>query len=205
MENSTEVKNVNLDSSNANLITCEICGTQMAKSAKRCPSCGAKNKAQSKKKLIVIGIIILIIVVGRIVSPVIDTIRINNLDYERGYAATMLQEHRSNEAAANEKYSGKAYYFVGIIDTINAHEIDVCVDGNLVVVGATHRYGGEELNCTLGELKNADYFYENVKEGSTVIIKGVIDDMWNGHINMDAYYIELYEGEYEYTYVNIPI
>lgn len=205
MENSTEVKNVNLDSSNANLITCEICGAQMAKSAKKCPSCGGKNKAKSKKKLIVIGIIILIIVVSRILSPVIDNIRLNNLDYEKGYAAAMLQEHRSNEAAANEKYSGKAYYFVGIVDTISSSEIDVCVGGDLVVVGATHRYGGEQLNCTLGELKNADYFYENVKEGSTVIIKGVIDDMWNGHINMDAYYIELYKGEYEYTYVNIPI
>ena len=205
MENSTEVKNVNLDASNANLITCQICGTQMAKSAKRCPSCGGKNKEKSKKKLIVIGIIILIIVVGRILSPVIDTIRLNSLEYEKASAVTMLQEHRSNEAAANEKYSGKPYYFVGIIDTISSSEIDVCVGGDLVVVGATHRYGGEQLNCTLVELKNEDYFYENVKEGSTVIIKGVVEKMWNGHIYMDAYYIELYEGEYEYTYVNIPM
>lgn len=203
MENSTEVKNVNLESSNTNLIPCKICGTQMAKSAKRCPSCGGKNKAKNKKKLIVFGIIILIIAIVYGSVSFVNTQKEKNMKFEKGSAAVMLLDHRSNEAAANEKYSGKAYYFIGIIDTIGSYDIDVCIDGNLVVNGALHNYGGEKLTCSLGKLKNTDYFYENIKEGSTVIIKGVVNDIWNGHINMDAYYIELYEGEYEYTYLNV--
>lgn len=200
MENSTEVKKANPEQPNPNLIPCKLCGTQMAKSAKKCPSCGGKNKAKSKKKLIVFGVVFLIIAIVFGSNSIINKIKENNIEFEQGFAATMLNDHRTNEAAANEKYSGKAYYFVGIVDKIGSTEIDVCVDGNLVVSGVMHSY---KLNCTLGKLKNTEYFYENVKEGSTVIIKGIIDDIWSGQIYMDAYYIELYEGEYEYTYLNV--
>lgn len=201
MENSNEVKNVNSEPSNDNLITCTVCGAQMAKSAKKCPSCGAKNKAKKKKKFIVFIAVILSIVLISGASSIIDTIKINTMDYAQGNARAMLIEHRANEAAANDKYSGEAYYFIGIVDTIDSHKMSVCVDGNLVVVSNMHSYGGEQLDCNLDTLKNTDDFYAKVKEGSTVIVKGVIDDIWNGNINMDAYYIELYEGEYEYTYL----
>lgn len=202
MENSTEVKNVNPEQPNPNLIPCKLCGSQMAKSAKKCPSCGGKNKAKSKKKLIVFGAIVLIIAIVFGSNSIVNKIKENNIEFEQGFAATMLNDHRTNEAAANEKYSGKAYYFVGIVDTIGSSSMKVCVDGNLVVSGVMHSYGGHQLDCSLSKLKNTEYFYENVKEGSTVIIKGIIDNIWNGHIYMDAYYIELYDGEYEYTYLN---
>lgn len=195
MENSTEVKNTNL-------ITCKHCGAQMAKSAKKCPSCGGKNKAKSKKKLIAFGAIVLAIVIFFAGKSVVNSIKISSMDYEAGNAAVMLADHRSNEAAANEKYGGEAYSFIGIVDTIDSSEMRICVDGNLVVVGASHSYGGPAVECNLGQLKNEDYFYENVKEGSTVLVKGTVSSIWNGTINLNAYYIELYEGEYEYTYLN---
>jgi hypothetical protein len=203
MENSTEVKNVNPDQPNPNLIPCKHCGAQMAKSAKKCPSCGGKNKAKSQKKLIVFGVVVLIIAIIFGSNSIVNKIKENNIEFEQGFAATMLNDHRTNEAAANEKYSGKAYYFVGIVSGISSTELDVCVDGNVVVNGALRSIGGHKLTCDLSELKNTEHFYENVKEGSTVTVKGVIDDIWNGHINIDAYYIELYEGEYEYTYLNV--
>lgn len=203
MENSTEVKNVTPEQPNPNLVTCKLCGSQMAKSAKKCPSCGGKNKANSKKKLIVFGVVVLIIAIVFGSNSIINKIKENNIEFEQGFAATMLNDHRANEAAANEKYSGKAYYFVGIVHSISSTELEVCVDGNVVVNGALRSIGGHKLTCDLSELKNTEHFYENVKEGSTVTVKGVIDDIWNGHINIDAYYIELYEGEYEYTYLNV--
>lgn len=203
MENSTKVKSVNPEVQNPNLVTCKTCGAQMAKSAKKCPSCGGKNKTRSKKKLVIFGVIILVIAIIFGSNSIINKIKENNIEFERGLAATMLNDHRTNEAAANEKYSGKAYYFIGIVDTIGSSSMEVCVDGNLVVSGVMHSYGGYKLDCSLNKLKNTEYFYESIKEGSTVIFKGIIDDIWNGHINMDAYYIELYEGEYEYTYLNV--
>lgn len=43
------------------MITCKTCGAEIAKNAKTCPSCGAKNK-KGKKKLLII--LVLVIVIG---------------------------------------------------------------------------------------------------------------------------------------------
>ncbi|MBQ9002876.1 MAG: DUF4352 domain-containing protein [Eggerthellaceae bacterium] len=46
------------------MVTCKSCGQQIAKSAKSCPNCGAKNKGS--KLPIVIGVVVVIIVIGAI-------------------------------------------------------------------------------------------------------------------------------------------
>lgn len=48
---------------NANMTVCKSCGAQIAKSAKTCPSCGAKNKKTGKKILIfaIIAVVLIII------------------------------------------------------------------------------------------------------------------------------------------------
>lgn len=47
----------------AKLTQCKTCGAEIASSAKTCPSCGAKNKASSQKKLLSRLIVILAIIV----------------------------------------------------------------------------------------------------------------------------------------------
>lgn len=47
---------------NKKMMACKTCGAQMAKSAKKCPSCGAKNPKKRIKKLIVLLIIVGIII-----------------------------------------------------------------------------------------------------------------------------------------------
>ena len=44
------------------IIVCKTCGAEIAKSAKTCPNCGAKNKKRKKKLLIVLGIVIVLAV-----------------------------------------------------------------------------------------------------------------------------------------------
>ena len=97
MENSTEVKNITNESTNSNLIHCNICGAQMAKSAKKCPSCGGKNKSRSKKKLAIFGIIILIIAIISGSNSIINSIKEKNIQFESGNAAVMLAAHRTND------------------------------------------------------------------------------------------------------------
>ena len=46
--------------SNNKMTTCKTCGKEMAKSAKICPSCGAKNKKLGGV-LVAIGIVIVLI------------------------------------------------------------------------------------------------------------------------------------------------
>lgn len=47
---------------NDNLISCKTCGAEMAKSAKVCPSCGAKNKKPLYKKWWLWAILVVIII-----------------------------------------------------------------------------------------------------------------------------------------------
>lgn len=44
------------------LINCKVCGNEMAKSAKTCPSCGAKNKKPFYKKWWIWSILIVVVV-----------------------------------------------------------------------------------------------------------------------------------------------
>ena len=46
------------------MVTCKSCGQQIAKSAKTCPSCGAKNK--SSKLPIIIGAIVVLAIIGAV-------------------------------------------------------------------------------------------------------------------------------------------
>ena len=47
---------------NGKMTVCKSCGAKIAKSAKTCPSCGAKNKNR-KKKLLILAVIALVVIV----------------------------------------------------------------------------------------------------------------------------------------------
>ena len=47
---------------NKKLTTCKACGTQIAKSAKSCPQCGAKNKQPTGLRIVFVVIVILMII-----------------------------------------------------------------------------------------------------------------------------------------------
>lgn len=57
----------------AKLTKCKTCGADMAKSAKVCPSCGAKNPRKKLKKLIIFLVIVGIIVGGTAINMAITS------------------------------------------------------------------------------------------------------------------------------------
>ena len=77
------------------IIQCKTCGAEIAKNAKVCPSCGAKNK-RGKKKWIFLIIILLIVVVffaavmGGGDSTTYDSATVTN---EQGVTLSMKEYH----------------------------------------------------------------------------------------------------------------
>lgn len=49
------------------LAKCSVCGREIAKSEKTCPSCGAKNERPMKKMILIAGIVVMVVVVAALV------------------------------------------------------------------------------------------------------------------------------------------
>lgn len=61
----------------AKLITCSVCGTEMASTAKACPKCGAKNKKPIyKNPLVIILLIVVVLFAGRTVMKSMNATKI---------------------------------------------------------------------------------------------------------------------------------
>lgn len=52
------------DTPNKKLTVCKICGNQIAKNAKVCPNCGAKNSRTKQKILTVLGVLVVLSIIG---------------------------------------------------------------------------------------------------------------------------------------------
>lgn len=52
----------------AKLINCKTCGAQMAKSAKACPSCGARNRRRHPVLTAILTVILVFLIIGLVVS-----------------------------------------------------------------------------------------------------------------------------------------
>lgn len=78
------------------LINCKVCGNEMAKSAKMCPSCGAKNKKPFYKKWWIWAILIVIVV------AVASSGNTNNSDVENDVKQNPVVEKNSPKISKAE-------------------------------------------------------------------------------------------------------
>lgn len=109
---------------------CKTCGKRIAKNAKTCPHCGAKQKG--KLGLIVIIIIVLLLffaAVGRGGSssdsssePTADSTKetVEEITYTEYSMADLTSDLENNAAAANEKYKGQYVILTGKLANIDA-------------------------------------------------------------------------------------
>ena len=84
------------------LITCKTCGVEIAKNAKVCPSCGAKNKRGKKKWFFLILLLLIVVVFFAIVlgggdSTTYDSATVTN---EQGVTLSMKEFQEKCEAVA---------------------------------------------------------------------------------------------------------
>ena len=79
---------------NKNMIPCKTCGKMIAKNAKKCPHCGAKNKKPIYKRVwfIILCIIVLIGIIGAIAGGGGDDSTPATTDNGGGGDATVAEE-----------------------------------------------------------------------------------------------------------------
>ena len=112
---------------NKGMTTCKVCGNELAKSAKRCPHCGAKNKRPVYKRWwfwLFIAIVIYLAV--NLISARMEAKKANEreveeynyLDYEYTEVAIqdMLTVLERNPLQAESKYVGQYIKFSGYVD-----------------------------------------------------------------------------------------
>ena len=93
---------------------CKACGSEIAKSAKACPNCGAKQKGVGK---IILGIVLALFVVVAIagISGKDDSSKINNSGSNTNATTATAETGESNdkEAKGDEETEGDKYLLVG--------------------------------------------------------------------------------------------
>lgn len=118
----------------SNLIACKACGQEIAKSAKSCPHCGAKNK---KKHPILIGLVVICVLIGLFGSAE-DSDEPKKVDtVGTGTADTIIS---ANEETKSEFHVGETAELKGIsVTLVNVTEntgsaYNQPTDGNVFVL-----------------------------------------------------------------------
>ncbi len=113
------------------IINCKTCGAEIAKNAKVCPSCGAKNKRGRKKWIFLIVILLIVVAFFVIVLGGGDSQRIDSKSTSNEQSVTLsaaelkekCEEYSYKEIARNpDSYSGKYAKFKGEVEQVVQEE-----------------------------------------------------------------------------------
>jgi hypothetical protein len=84
------------------LINCAECGHAIAKSAMTCPSCGATNKARTRRLAILVGVLVALWLVGLIVQKYTEYEDIEAKEQTRQAVARAVAEHNRKDATRRQ-------------------------------------------------------------------------------------------------------
>ena len=111
------------------MVTCKSCGKEIAKSAKACPECGAKNKKPIFKKWwFWVLVVIVIAIIGSSggndssenSSQGTDTTQSEEIIYESVDLGIMIDELNDNALKAEKTYNNKRIEFEGKISNFDS-------------------------------------------------------------------------------------
>lgn len=150
-------------------VNCRVCGTEIAKSAKSCPQCGAKNKKPIYKKWY-FGLLVLIIAMLAIGSSGSDDTDAEVVEYVVTDIKTMADELENNALSAEETYSDAYLEITGVLEGVDS-------DGSYITV--THyqdQYGFDSIQCFVKDDAQLDVI-KGMSVGDTVTVKGQISNI----------------------------
>ena len=119
------------------LTQCKSCGTEIAKSAKLCPQCGAKNKKPLYKRpwFIILCVIAVFVIIGAFsgggedkpetADPDTGSKSEETIEYKEYDISTMDKDLDDNAAAAKDKYEEQYIEITGELSNIDS-------DGNYI-------------------------------------------------------------------------
>lgn len=168
---------------NQKMINCKTCGVEIAKSAKACPHCGAKNKVLHPVRGAIAGIVALfccIIIISAMIGSgesSADTtsgngsasqIESKEEPFIEISAHDLWTAYDENEVSADNLYKSEILHVTGTVSEIGK---DIIAETPYVLLKAGDTYGIYSVQC---------YFYDSeeqsvlasLKDGDTVTIAG---------------------------------
>lgn len=150
-------------------VNCRVCGTEIAKSAKSCPKCGAKNKKPIYKKWYfwLLVLIIAMLVIGSFGG---DDTNTEGVEYVVADIKAMADELESNALKAEETYGDAYLEITGVLEGIDS-------DGSYITV--THHqdaYGLDSIQCFVKDDAQLDVI-SAMSVGDIVTVKGQISNV----------------------------
>ena len=150
-------------------VTCKVCGKEIAKSAKTCPDCGAKNKKPIYKRAWFIALVVIILIVGIGGSGGSDSTEPNDeeITYTSYDLQEMLDELENNALKAEETYADAYIRVEGQINVIDSdgNYISICPIGEDFVL--------IDMQCYLQNEEHKEVVMEKTV-GDTVVIEGKV-------------------------------
>lgn len=173
---------------NKNLITCKVCGAQIAKSAKICPSCGAKNKSKSKVKII-IPLVILLVLAGLYGIKIFNfngggaTLTVNGTEYSWMEYKNAYHDYYLNGKTTQFKddYLPAQAEITGKITKISNALIGETMKGNMPTKNTLFKFemtidDGCTYYVTYGYYEQNDYDFSHLSVGDKVTVKGDVKE-----------------------------
>ena len=171
-----------------NLITCKTCGAEIAKSAKICPSCGAKNK-KKPIALILIIVAIIIAIVSVYVVKIMDfnavkaTLTVNGTSYSWSEYKNLYHDYYLNGKSIEfqDKFTPATAEISGTITKISDAIIGETMNGNLPSKSTMMKYtitidDGCTYSIKYGYYDQANYDFSHLSVGDKVTVKGTVTE-----------------------------
>lgn len=163
------------------MTTCKVCGAEIAKSAKVCPKCGAKNKKPVYKRVWFWILIVLIVIIIAAVAGSGDgdsdsssggkqteTKQSAKRNYKSVTASELQKALDDNAASASDQYKGKYLAVTGPFNVIDS-------DGEYMTI-SIGEYEMTDIQCSFqneAQRKKA----KSLHKGQTITVKGKMTDV----------------------------
>ncbi|MBQ2237401.1 MAG: zinc ribbon domain-containing protein [Clostridia bacterium] len=188
METNNTVANVQETVKNKNLTACKTCGAEIAKTAKICPSCGAKNKKKPIALIIIIAAIIITIVSVYIIkimdfNAVKATLTVNGTSYSWSEYKNLYHDYYLNGKSIEfqDEFTPATAEISGKITKISDAIIGETMNGNLPSKSTMKKYtitidDGCTYNVKYGYYDQANYDFSHLAVGDKVTVKGTVTE-----------------------------
>ena len=175
---------------NNKMMNCKTCGAPIAKSAKKCPSCGAKNKKGPTGKIVIAIVIVLAIVLGgAYVAKVMNVnasdaiLTVNGTQYTWTEYKDLYHEYYLNGKSIEfgEEFVPADVEITGKITKISDAIIGETMDGNMPTRNTKMRYEltideGCTYSVVYGYYEQKEYDFSYLAVGDEITVKGVVTE-----------------------------
>lgn len=170
---------------NKKMTACKTCGTQIAKSAKACPSCGAKNK---KTPIALIIVLVIILVLGGLfISKIMGknssnaVLTVNGTQYKWSEYRDLYHEYYLNGKAIEfeEEFTPASAEMSGKITQISDAIIGETMNGNMPTKNTLKNFEMTiDDGCTYSVIykyyEENNYDFSHLAVGDKVTVKGTV-------------------------------